>query len=93
MKIKLQLDSLDVQSFATLHRPGPAMGTVRANSIVNTGIVTTDMNTLEVEGACYDERTAIGPTCDCTPGTRCTCNGDTCGCPSYNGLSCPPRCP
>jgi hypothetical protein len=84
MKIRLEVDELDVQSFPTVDGPLAGRGTVKAHE----SDTYAEWNT-----QCYEERTNLGITCDCTPGTRCTCNGDTCGCPSYNGLSCPPRCP
>lgn len=86
MKIRLKVDALDVQSFPTEDGPLAGRGTVQAHE-------SGSQYTVEWDTECYEERTNYGITCDCTPNTRCTCNGDTCGCPSWNGLSCPPRCP
>ena len=82
-KLRLALDSLRVESFATDGRDPRGPGTVKAHADVDTAYRTC--------GCTYYQETCAR-TCDCPPtfGDTCinvTC-ARTCDCPSWSGAEC-----
>ena len=63
-KMKLDLGSIEVQSFPTAEA-APGRGTVEAHQIT-------------FENCTAFCRETIQATCDCTPNTRCTCEPEQC---------------
>lgn len=68
-KLRLDLEALNVESFATLNPRRPVRGTVRGADMVNPGLI------MFTQSTCNGGSTCGGYTCDATCGNGNTCVG------------------